>query len=102
MPAHKSKQAPGHFRCSNGELSTEMDIKGNAEADRLAKLVVMQHRVDLSEVKYWERLCKETLATAKWNARVTWAANCCEEAPFSATLRRANGGQKLSGKKPRR
>ena len=52
MPAHKSKQAAGQFRCSNGELITESDIKGNAEADRLAKLAVMQHRVDRSEVKH--------------------------------------------------
>ena len=82
MPAHKSKQAAGQFRCSNGDLITEFDIKGNAEADRLAKLAVMQHRVDSSEVKLWERLCKETLATAKWIARATWAANNCEEAPY--------------------
>ena len=85
MPAHKSKQAAGHFRCSNGELITEMDIKGNAEADRRAKLAVMEHRVDPSEVKSWERPCKETLATAKWIARAAWAANNCEEAPFRDT-----------------
>ena len=78
----KPKQAAGHFRCSNGELIAEMDIKGNAEADRLAKLAVIQHRVDPSEVKYKERLCKETLATGKWIARATWAASNCEEAPL--------------------
>ena len=57
MPAHKSKQSAGQFRCSNGELITEWDIKGNAESDRLAKLAVGQHRVDPAEVRHWERLC---------------------------------------------
>lgn len=51
MPAHKSKQAAGHFRCSNGGFITEIDIRGNAEADRLAKLAVMEHRVGPSEVR---------------------------------------------------
>ena len=45
----------------------------------------MEHRVDPPEVRYWERLCKETLATAKWTARATWAANNCEEVPFRDT-----------------
>lgn len=85
MPAHKSKQSAGLFRCSNGELITEWDIRGNAEADRLAKLAVRQHRVDPAEVKYWERLCNETLETAKWIARATWAASNCDEAPFRDT-----------------
>ena len=85
MPAHKSKQAAGQFKCSNGEFITAADIRGNAEADRLAKLAVMQHRVDSSEVKRWERLCNETLATAKWIARATWAASNCDEAPYRDT-----------------
>ena len=75
MPAHKSKQAASQFRCSNGEWITEADIRGNAEADRLAKLAVQQHRVDSAEVTLWERLCKEALGTAKSIARATWAAN---------------------------
>ena len=57
----------------------------DAEADRLAKLAVWQHRVDSGDVKLWERLCHETLATAKWIARATWAANNCEEPPFRDT-----------------
>ena len=85
MPAHKSKQAAGQFRCSNGEAITEWDIKGNAEADRLAKLAVGQHRVARAEVQYWERLCKQTMETAKWIARATWAASNCEEAPYRDT-----------------
>ena len=40
MPAHESKQAVGRVRCGNGDLLTERDILGNAEADRLAKLAV--------------------------------------------------------------
>ena len=58
MPAHKSKQAVGQFRCSDGQWITEADIRGNAEADRLATLAVQQHRVDSTEVALWERLCK--------------------------------------------
>ncbi len=65
MPAHKSKQAAGQFRCSNGEWITAADIRGNAEADKLAKLAVQQHRVDKADVAMWERLCKEALATAQ-------------------------------------
>ena len=82
VPAHKSKQAAGQFRCSDGEWITGADIGGNAEADRLAKLAVQQHRVDSAEVTLWERLCKEALGTAKWIARATWAANNCEDAPY--------------------
>ena len=85
MPAHKAKQAAGQFRCSNGEPITEAAIRGNAEADRLAKLAVMQHRVDRSEVKRWEELCSETLETAKWIALATWAANNCDEPPCKDT-----------------
>jgi hypothetical protein len=71
MPAHKSKQAAGQFRCSNGEPLTANDIKGNAEADRLARLAVRQHRVDPAEVRMWERRCIEATETAKWIARAT-------------------------------
>jgi hypothetical protein len=85
MPAHKSKQMAGHVRCGNGELLTMQDIKGNAEADRLAKLAVQQHRVDPAEVLRWERLCNQTMGIAKWIARATWAANNCDEAPFRDT-----------------
>ena len=53
MPAHKSKQAAGQFRCGNGEWITWNDIRGNAEADKLAKLAVQQHRVDKADVAMW-------------------------------------------------
>ena len=36
-------------------------------------------------MRRWERLCKETLETAKWIARATLAANNCGEAPFRDT-----------------
>ena len=85
MPAYKSKQSAGKARCGNGELLTANDIAGNAEADRLAKLAVEQHRVDAVEVELWPRLCKQTTATAMWIARATWAASNCEEAPFRDT-----------------
>ena len=85
MPAHKTKQCVGKARCGNGELLTEKDIAGNAEADRLAKLAVEQHRVDSGEVDHWRRLCEQTRATAMWIARATWAANNCEEPPFRDT-----------------
>ena len=62
-----------------------IDIAGNSEADRLAKLAVEQHRVSPGEVEYWKRLCKQTMDTAMWLARATWAANNCEEAPFRDT-----------------
>ena len=51
----------------------------------MAKLVVMQHRVDSPEVKLWDRLCNETLATAKWIARATWAASNCDDPPYRDT-----------------
>ena len=57
MPAHKSKKAAGILLCSNGVAITELNIKGNAEADRLAKLAVMQHRMDPAEVRYWDMMC---------------------------------------------
>ena len=60
----------------------EEDIKGNAEADRLAKLAVKQHRVDAAEVRYWNEQCSSAKAAAMWIARATWAANNCEDAPF--------------------
>ena len=85
MPAHKTKQYAGKARCGNGELLTEDDIAGNAEADRLAKLAVERHRVDPWEVEYWKQLCSQTMATAMWIARATWAASNCEEAPFRDT-----------------
>ena len=85
MPAHKSKQAAGQYRCSNGDPITDGDIKGNAEADRLAKLAVEYHRVDPFTVQWWGNLFEQALTTAKWIARATWAANNCEEAPFRDT-----------------
>ena len=54
MPAHKTKQSAGKARCGTGDLLTDNDIAGNAEADRLAKLAVEQHRVDPGEVAYWK------------------------------------------------
>ena len=78
MPAHKSKQAAGQYRCSNGDPITDWDIKGNAEADRLAKLAVEQHRVDPTMVNMWYKLCEQTTAMAMWIARATWAASNCE------------------------
>ena len=75
----------GRVRCGNGELLTMQDINGNAEADRLAKLLAQQHRVDPAEVLRWERLCNQTMGMAKWIARATWAANNCDEAPYRDT-----------------
>jgi len=77
MPAHKAKQAAGQFRCGDGTLLTAMDIEGNAEADKLAKMAVKFHRVAAAEVKHWEEICKHTLELAKWVARATWAASNC-------------------------
>ena len=85
MPAHKSKQAAGQYRCSNGDPITEWDIKGNAEADRLAKMAVEHHRVDPATVQWWGTLFDQAMATPRWIARATWAANNCEEAPFRDT-----------------
>lgn len=85
MPAHKSKQAAGQFRCSDGNLITAADIKGNAEADRLAKLAVRLHRVHVADVKHWEAMCKHTLKLAKWVARATWAASNCDDPPSRDT-----------------
>jgi hypothetical protein len=85
MPAHKSKQAVGQFRCGDGNLLTAADIKGNAEADRLAKLAVRLHRVDAAEVKRWEAMCKHTLKLATWVARATGAASNCDDPPFRDT-----------------
>lgn len=101
MPAHKSKQAAGQFRCSDGQLITEADIRGNAEADKLAKLAVRRHRVDSAEVTLWERLCKAALGIAKWIARATWAANNCEDAPFSGIRKPVNGELPYSRRRPK-
>ena len=85
MPAHKSKQAAGQYRCSNGEPITEWDIKGNAEADRLAKLAVEYHRVDPATVRWWGKMFDQAFGTAKWIAHATWAASNGEEAPYRDT-----------------
>ena len=85
MPAHKSKQAAGQYRCSNGEPITDADIFGNAEADRLAKLAVEHHRVDPATVRWWDKMFEQALKTARWIARATWAANNCEQAPYRDT-----------------
>ena len=82
MPAHKTLKTAGQFKCSNGAALSAKDINGNAEADRLAKLAVEQHRVDPADVASWREQCESTRKTAIWVAKATWAANNCSDEPY--------------------
>ena len=101
MPAHKSRNTAGQYKCGNGQPLTVNDIVGNAEADRLAKMAVQQHRADATEVRDWNDRCVSVEATARWVARTTWAANNCEDEPYKdseASRRRADVHKKQKQK----
>lgn len=71
MPAHTTEDCVGVGLLGNGERLIAIDHVGNDEADRLAKLVVEQHRVPLDVrlmVKEHEELL---LQTARWLGVVT-------------------------------
>ena len=75
MPAHKKESDVGVARLGNGSYLTQLDVKGNAEADRLAKLAVGEHRVPkwvATKVQEQDALVE---ATARWIAMATFEAN---------------------------
>ena len=82
MPAHNGAKQVGVLRCGDGELLTEGDVRGNAEADRLAKKAVQEHRVGRNDVNEWIKHCSDSKALAIWIARATHLANNSEYYPF--------------------
>jgi hypothetical protein len=82
MPSHKGAKHVGVLRCSDGELLTETDIKGNDIADKLAKQAVKEHRVGRGDVETWVSHCVDARAMATWIARATHLGNNCDEFPY--------------------
>jgi hypothetical protein len=74
MPAHTKETDVGRLCLGDGSYLTDLDRKGNDEADRLAKLAVEAHRVPKAvrdSIKERNGLVEKT---ARWVARATYAA----------------------------
>lgn len=108
MPAHQADGMAGKLARSDGKWLTADDIRGNREADVLAKRAVEEHRVPKLTRNQWTASIAETKARAKWIARATYLANNLEAYPFSdseASRRAADLAQAKrtrEGKKPKR
>eukprot|EP00929_Paragymnodinium_shiwhaense_P102607 TRINITY_DN65803_c0_g1_i3.p1 TRINITY_DN65803_c0_g1~~TRINITY_DN65803_c0_g1_i3.p1 ORF type:complete len:967 (+),score=210.69 TRINITY_DN65803_c0_g1_i3:52-2952(+) len=85
MPAHTTEADVGRAELGDGSLLSAQDRWANAEADKLAKKAVEQHRVPKhlrDELKKREELVE---STARWVAMATWAAGSQAEFPFRDT-----------------
>ena len=81
MPSHVKPGGCGTIVRGDGFLLTEVDVEANAEADRLAKRGVEEHRAPLltrREIKEHDDL---TTANAMWIARATLTANNQDDDP---------------------
>ena len=75
MPAHCSDEAVGSKHKGDGTPITLLDIKGNREADRLAKLAAETHRVPEAirdKLAYQSALITDTV---EWIGRAAHLAN---------------------------
>ena len=85
MPAHTKVTDVGRLYLGDGSTLTDLDRKGNGEADRLAKLAVKAHRVPKvvrDSIKQRNELVD---GTARWVARVTYAAGHQTVEPYRET-----------------
>jgi hypothetical protein len=64
----------GRLYLGDGSKLTQLDRKGNNEADRLAKLAVEEHRVPKQVRDNIKELALVVERTARWVARATYAA----------------------------
>ena len=80
MPAHLTAKEIGIATRSDGEAVTEVDLRGNALVDSLAKAGAQTHRVPETEVLMWEDLHTRVVDRAVWIGIATQAAN--EHAAF--------------------
>ena len=81
MPSHVKAGGCGTIIRGDGFLLKEIDVAANAEADKLAKRAVEEHRVPLlvrSEIKEHDDL---TTLNAMWIARATATANGQDDDP---------------------
>ena len=81
MPAHCGEGAAGSKYKGDGSPLTISDIRGNQEADRLAKLAAESHRVP--EAIRSKIACQAALIsdTVKWIGRAAHLANNQDSAP---------------------
>ncbi len=105
MPSHRTGTAVGSASKGDGTKLTELDLRGNACADRLAKKTAMAHRqsfVTRAGIMATECVAR---AMARYVGWVTWAGNHCPlEVPRDAQTvnskrRRAQDGEVVHGKK---
>ena len=85
MPAHTTASSVGVATLSNGAQLTELDRRGNAQADMLAKKAVEEHRVPeaiLATLRQQHALAQQTV---KWIGLASHLANNFEEAPYRDT-----------------
>lgn len=88
MPAHCKEHDADTSKKGDGTPLTKEDIRGNAEADRLAKKAVEEHRVEETYVERWELLKSKAKQTAMWTAKVTELANNVPEFPYRDSRKR--------------
>ena len=82
MPAHCSEKQAVAVKKGDGSPLTVQDVQGNAEADRLAKKGVEEHRIESAYLQRWGRLKEKARQTAMWTAKATELANNVTEFPF--------------------
>ncbi len=75
MPAHCSREQVGKKRLGDGSVMTELDLKGNADVDALAKSMAARHKVPASQRQLVKRQSGRLVAVARWLGTVTELAN---------------------------
>ena len=71
MPAHKKEEQVGTLTIGHGEPLTLKHILGNRAVDTMAKVAVVERRVDTFIVQEWPRAHEQLLRKAKRIARAT-------------------------------
>ena len=85
MPSHVKPGGCGTITRGDGFLLTEIDVAANAEADRLAKRAVEEHRVPLLVRRQIKEHDELTARNAMWIARAAATANDQEGDPARDT-----------------
>ena len=103
MPAHCIQDAIGTKRLGNGELLSELDVKGNAFVDKLAKEAARFDRLPRAQLAGVRKLNEKLTAVAMWIGQATQLANAFPDPNGTGAGKQQllRDSEALQGKRPR-
>ena len=103
MPAHCIQDAIGTKRLGNGELLSELDVKGNAFVDKLAKEAARFDRLPRAQLAGVRKLGEKLTAVAMWIGQATQLANAFPDPNGTGAGKQQllRDSEALQGKRPR-